>query len=82
MNIAINSMKASPVTQSVQSMTYFRQTYGVAKSITMFHRLRTWYNHKAKAATKDRDTAAFKKYTLLANIFTAYIKAARHVWTV
>jgi hypothetical protein len=65
---------------SIQPLSYFRSTYGTGKSVTMFHRMRTWYNHKAKSATKDGDTAAFRKYTAYANVMTAYIKAARNVW--
>lgn len=64
----------------MQSMTYFRQTYGTQRSVTMFHRLRTWYNKQAKLAANERRTGDYEHYTVLANTLTAYIKAARNVW--
>lgn len=65
---------------AIKSMTYFRNVYGAKQSVTIFHRMRTWYNHKAKAAMRDKDTVAYERHMGQAAVMTAYIKAARHVW--
>ena len=62
---------------TVRSMTYFRQTYGMGKSITMFHRIRAWHRNKAKRA---ETLAEQTHHRVVAETFDAYINAAKKVW--
>lgn len=64
---------------TVRSMTYFRQTYGIDKSITMFHRIRAWHRSKAKRA---ETLAEQTRHRILAETFDAYIKVAKSVWVI
>ncbi len=59
----------------MQTSVYFRKTYGNARSITVMHRMRTWYNQQAKKAAQEHDTLKVARMNTAAAELTKFINA-------